>query len=309
MTGIGIVLNPHSRSNRRNPERIDRLSFIVGDQGSCHATQSIPDLRDVAEDFARREVEVLGISGGDGTIHHTLSAFLDVYGDRPFPKVALLRGGTVNNVANAVGIKGDPESVLSRLILHYHEGRPLETTPVHCLKINDKSGFLWGNGLISTFMQEYAKLGERGAPAVAALATRCFFSALFHTSYMLDLGKRFDAKVIVDGAEWPFQNYTLVNAGTVEPYGFGVKPFYRAREKPGHFHVFGLAMTPRQLLGALPNSMLSRPLHPEDYIDALAKEVIIECAEPITHMIDGEVYPDTDRIHLRCGPALQMVVA
>ncbi|HPM41898.1 MAG TPA: sphingosine kinase, partial [bacterium] len=69
MSGIGIILNPHSRSNRKNPERIKQLGFIVGDRGSCHATETLDQVRDLAREFRNRGVEVLGISGGDGTNH------------------------------------------------------------------------------------------------------------------------------------------------------------------------------------------------------------------------------------------------
>lgn len=307
MPGIGVVMNPHSRSNRRNPGRLKRLAFIVGDKGSCHATQDVFDLEQVASEFAAREVEILGISGGDGTVHHTISTFIQVYGSRPLPMIALLRGGTVNNVAGAVGVCGTPESVLSRLILKYHEGAPFVTTPVHCLDVNGKYGFLFGNGLAVNFIGEYIRLGEGGGPTVAWLITHSVCSAIVNSPYFLKLAPRYDATVTVDGTVWPFKNYTVINAGTVEPFGFGFAPFYRARERPSHFHILATSMLPRQILHSFGTIWAGRRLRSEHALDAIASRVEITLAEPAPYMIDGEFYPAVEKLTLRCGPALTMI--
>ena len=62
-------------------------------------------------------VYVLGIAGGDGTNHVTITGFLEVWEDEPLPPLAFLRGGTFNTVANAVGVpRGRPDGILARLI-------------------------------------------------------------------------------------------------------------------------------------------------------------------------------------------------
>jgi diacylglycerol kinase family enzyme len=307
MSGIGVILNPHSRSNRANPERMQRLAFIVGDKGSCHMTQDVLDVKTVAEEFAQREIEVLCISGGDGTIHHTISTVIHAYGDRPLPMIALLFGGTVNNVANAVGMKGTPESILSQIILRYHEGRSLDTTPVHCLDVNGHYGFLFGNGFVHNFISEYIRVGEGGNKNIFRLMAKMIGSAIMNGSYMLRLARRFDAKVLLDGKEWAYKNYCALQAGTVEPLGVGFEPFSRAREKPDHFHMIGYSMPPRQIVREFIYEWLGRPQIPAYTLNGLAHEAVIDMKEPGGFMIDGEIYPPTDRIVLRCGPALQMV--
>src|SRR5580693_9687084 len=109
MSGIGVVLNPKSRHNLRDPGAALRLSRRLGDYGVLRTAQSVEELYRIAEDFRRFDIDVLAISGGDGTNHVTLTGFLDVYGGAMIPRVALLRGGTMNTVANSVGIRGKPE--------------------------------------------------------------------------------------------------------------------------------------------------------------------------------------------------------
>jgi len=117
MAGIGVVLNPKSRRNLEDPDLALRLSRQLGDGGVVRAARSIEELRRIAEEFRTLNIDLLAIAGGDGTNHVTLTGFLDVYGDKPIPPVALLRGGTMNTVANSVGVaRRSSERLLARLI-------------------------------------------------------------------------------------------------------------------------------------------------------------------------------------------------
>lgn len=309
MPGIGIILNPHSSSNRRHPERIRRLAFIVGDKGSCHATQDVLDVQQIAQEFKARAIDVLGISGGDGTIHHTLSTFLGAYGEHPLPAVALLRGGTMNNVAGAVGVRGTPESILSNLIVKYHGGTPFQSTEVHCLQVNGKYGFLFGNGLAANFIAEYIRRGEGGAVKAAWLLARGMAACLGNRRWGCELARRFDATVTVDGTPWPFKNYVVLEAGTIESIGLGFHPFHLARRHPNAFHMVGFSMSPRKvILHQLP-IWFGRRAPSDHYLETAAREVAMTFAQPMPYMVDGELYPAAERLTLRCGPKLTMIVA
>src|SRR6516165_1310510 len=110
--GIGLITNPRSRVNQRDPGRALRLSYLVGRHGNAEATRSLDDLYRVCEEFKKERIDVLGISGGDGTLHHTLTAMIKTYADQPLPRIAILRGGTMNTVANSLGIKGETGKLL-----------------------------------------------------------------------------------------------------------------------------------------------------------------------------------------------------
>src|SRR5690349_1305212 len=102
MSGIGVVLNPRSRLNQRDPQAALRLSRTLGDHGVVRTANSRDDLARIAEDFRKLEIDVLGISGGDGTNHVTITGFLEVYADEPLPPIAFLRGRTMNTVPTPV---------------------------------------------------------------------------------------------------------------------------------------------------------------------------------------------------------------
>ena len=67
--------------------------------------------------------------GGDGSASVTLSAFARVYAPATLPPVALLRGGTMNTVANGCGVsRGSPDSLLSSLASRVHAGVALHSS-------------------------------------------------------------------------------------------------------------------------------------------------------------------------------------
>lgn len=306
MPGIGIILNPHSRSNRKNPERIKRLGFIVGDKGSCQQTQDIADIPTIIHEFKEKDIEILGISGGDGTNHCTMTTLINEYGDKPLPKIAFLRGGTMNAIANALDIHGSPEQILSNLILKYHEEQKFETSEVDLLNVNGLYGFLFGNGLISRFINLYYK-NKSGPLGAFLLLNRVMFGAVCGLPLARELTERFDAEVTVDGQKWGYKNFVFIDAGTMESFCFGYRPFYRARTKPGYFQVMGCSANPRQVLAGFPRILMGKPPK-RNYEDSLARDVQIRLAKPQDYMLDGDMQPVTDHISIKTGPRLTFII-
>ncbi len=311
MPGIGIILNPYSRSNRSNPERIKKLGFIVGDRGSCHATETLDQVRDLAREFRERDIEILGISGGDGTNHRTLSVFIEVYGDKPLPKVALLRGGTMNNLANQLGIRGAPEKILSTLILKYHENIPFVESPINMVRVNGAYGFLFGMGLISRFIDVYQNVEGGPSPLRGALLlSRAMFSSLMNGRFSRHISERFDARLTLDGRLMPFKNYMMIFSGTMTTLGFNFRPLYRATSNPGQFQAVAISATGRQLLSTFPKAFFALPSNSEHYIDEMCSSMVLEFDRPMPYTIDGDA-PDApaQRIEISTGPLLTMIVA
>ena len=167
MSEIGIIANPHSKLNKRDPGRQALLGYIIGEKGHIEVTNTLRDLERVALDFKRRGVKTLAINGGDGTISRTLTAFIGAYGDDPLPRIALLRGGTINVLANNIGVKGKPEGILYRLAETYGNSDPVPTVLLRTIQVEGNYGFLFGNGISALFLREYYK--RKSGPIGAAL--------------------------------------------------------------------------------------------------------------------------------------------
>lgn len=307
MPGIGIVLNPHSKKHKKDPDRMDRLAFIVGDKGSCKATHDLSDLQRVAEEFKTRDIEILGIGGGDGTIHFTLTAFIRVYGDKPLPKITFLRGGTLNTMATACGISGSPEKIISNLLYKYHEDQPFKIKELDCLNINGEYGFIFGAGVIYRFMHAYYGKGNRSPLGAALTLAHSIGSALINGKFARDMFARMGAEVWVNGRKWPFQNYSAIYAGAVDRLGLKFRVFHYS-EEAHKFHAICFSTPPRNILRHVPRMFLGKPSTCADLIEEPAEEMVIKFDELQAYTIDGDMLPPAKEITVKTGPRLQVVV-
>lgn len=306
MAGIGVVLNPHSKRYRRAPHRLSRMSFIVGERGEFKATESLQDLDKVAQQFREKEIDILAMSGGDGTVHNVLSSFIRAYGEQPMPLIALLRGGTLNNIAHSCGVRGAPEKNLMKLIYQYHSGNGLKTTTLRPMKINDAYGFIWGCGVIHRFMQAYYQKGTPSPAHAAWTLTRSIASACINGPFARRMFQRFDAEVLVNGTRWPYANYSAIYAGSIAQLGLNFQVFHYADET--HFHAVGFSLPPRNVLRYVPKMYLGKPSGCPDLLEGALEEMVIRLAEPQGYTIDGDMYDPVDSFRITPGPELKAVV-
>ncbi len=308
MPGIGVITNPRSRQNLRDPASMRRLGYLIGSRGEAAATGSLDDLYRVAEEFKKASIDILGINGGDGTIHHTLTAFIKAYGEQPLPQVAILRGGTMNTIANSLGIKGDPAKLLFELVDKYHQNDPFEVIEKEVLAIGDAYGFIFGTGLTANFLEAYYKTGKASPSTAAKLLLRAIFSSLVDGKLAREITKRFHARVVVDGDVWARDDFMTVTASTIEQIGLGFRPFYRCNEKPAHFALLGIhTPTPLGVAGELARVFRGRPMRRDKVIDSIAREVFFECDGQPGYTIDGDIYKIQGRLRLATGPKLQLI--
>jgi len=310
MPGIGVILNPNSKKYKKNPDKTHRMGFIVGDKASCKATEDLQDLRRVAEEFKTRDIDILAISGGDGTNHCTLTTFLQVYGEKPLPRIAFLRGGTLNTVASTLGIKGSSEKLLSNLLVKYHEDIPFQTKEATLLKINNEYGFLWGIGVLYNFLDAYYSNREIVSPFIAAKTLfRSIGSAFINGRFARALFDRFDGEVIVNGKRWPFANYAAVYAGMINQLGFDFRVFYLTDQFPDRFHAIGFSSTPRDLIRYVPKMYLGKPSGCPNLLEEAATEMVVQLTKPLPFMIDGDMKKPIDRWVITQGPKITLILS
>jgi diacylglycerol kinase (ATP) len=319
VAGIGVVINPKSRRNLRDPQAATRLARRLGDHGVVRQARSIDELYKIAEDFRRDQIDVLAISGGDGTNHVTLTGFLDVYGGATMPQVALLRGGTMNTVANSVGIgPGKPEGLLGRLMRDYaqHASMPLENVERHVMRVAPADGgkphygFLFGTGVVAGYLAEYYAGGEPTPLVAAQTLFRAIGSALVGGEMIRRMAKPFRGTVELDGGtRWEERDYLAVAAGTIAHIGLNFKPFHRYDEKAGHFHILGIHTSPVRFVQDLPRIHRCQPMRPGKTYETVSTRVIVRGAEDLVrYMIDGDLHQAHGAIEVSTGPKVKLVV-
>ena len=168
---VVVFVNPGSRANRKDPGCAGRFAKIVGESGRVAAPPSLERLAEEARRAASESPTVIAIHGGDGTLHRTLSALIAAYGDRPLPPMAILPGGTMNVVASSLGIRVKAEDVLAELAAGARAGKVPATIHRRCLRVGSDYGFIFGNGLLTNFLEEYYARGRYGTPLTCGIVT------------------------------------------------------------------------------------------------------------------------------------------
>jgi diacylglycerol kinase (ATP) len=333
VSGIGVIYNPRSGKNLRDPRAAGRLARTLGDHGVVRRASSIDELYRVAEDFRRLEIDVLGISGGDGTNGTTITGFLDVYAGNALPQIAFLRGGTMNTVANSVGVgRGPPDGLLDRLCRAYvaRAARPLQDVERHvaCLFGEDarapkhlaaqsapplatKYGFVFGTGVVCGYLAEYYGYGEEPNPRVAAKTLlRGVGSAMVRGEMIKRMAEPFRGSVeLDDGTVWEERDYLSVAGGTIDQIGLNFRPFYRYDEQPGAFHLLGIHTSPIGFVRELPRIWRAHPMKPGRTYEAITTRAVIRSPKvPLRYMIDGDLHECGGPLHISIGPRVRIVV-
>jgi diacylglycerol kinase (ATP) len=303
---VVLVLNPHSRANRRDPDMVKRLGAALGDNGRVIAASSLAELADVATEVVRTPPAAIAIHGGDGTLHKSVAALLRASGGGPLPPIAILPGGTMNVVASSLGLRGRPEAIVAQLSTAVRDRVALRTCQRRCLHIGDTYGFVFGNGLMANFLEEYYATDDYGPSRAMWLLFRTFSSALVGGPYASHIFRRFEGTVSVDGTTLADRRFTGIGAATVREVGLGFKLNHRADEDADKFSVLAIHAGPLSLSRDLVAVHRGRGIAPERAHSEIASSMRIEpdAGESI-YTIDGDLYRSPGPLDITLGPPIQ----
>ena len=312
MGSIVVITNPNAKHNKKVPDRLARLKAITGDCGVVVETP-VPDAIQKTVDrlVARHTVDILGICGGDGTMQQTLTAFINAYDGTLPPLICPLRGGTMNTIANSVGIKTSAEQTLAGVVGKWQQGESFTTSRRNLMKIvmpeETRYCFLFGNGLVANYLDMYYSSPYDGATAGICAITRGIVAAITKNRHYETIYGKLTLKVCVDGTEIPLEQYMGVLAATVKDVGIGFKPLYRAEEREGAFHILCSGLSTKEVIKNLPRFFRGERLRGKDHFDLLATEATIEAKRPFRLMTDGEM-TETYRAHITAGPCPKILI-
>lgn len=306
MAGIGIIANPHSKLNKRDPERQKLLSYIAGERGRIEITNNLNELKVAAQTFYNKDIEILAINGGDGTISQTISAVIEAYQSKPLPKIAILRGGTMNMLADNLNINGSPQELLTNLI-EMHSANLIQVKTLHCLKIQNSYGFLFASGTSARFLSQFYKnkTGRRGS---IALIARLILSILLGTKFHRDIVKS-DSITITYDSRPVIQHKTLsVLAATVNKLPMQIPFFSQVPALPPKMQVSSIVFTEKEIAYKLPLLLIRRNQPKPNELTFCCEKIHLQADEPIPYTLDGEVYlANNGLLTIELGPPISFV--
>jgi hypothetical protein len=297
-----MLNNPLSGGNRNGLQKIRKAVAAAHPQVFQREVQTPADVVETLADFAQKEVNILVVNGGDGTVQATLTTVFHKNFFEAMPMLAVLRSaGTTSMIAGDIGLKGPRESALQRLfswartkdasavVMQRSVLRvqiPAEKEPVY--------GMFFGAAAIYQathfcFQKIHTK-GVRGELGAGVALARFLWAVVLRDRKVVSsepIITRLDHKSVQQ------QKYLLVLITTLQRLFLGLRPYWGSEPKPLHYTAVG--SRPRFFLRSLPSLMRGRQgryVKPDNgYISHNIDEVQLTLKSGFN--LDGELYtPD-----------------
>jgi hypothetical protein len=339
---IGIITNPRSRKNRGHPERAGRLQSIVGPLGEVHATDTVDSIKPILRDFLRKRARYWVADGGDGALHWMLRLGMEVLQEEEFSNVSTMpvmllptKGGTIDFVANNVGIQGNAESILARLRRLIETGRIIEEVEVDSMLIEGIEATEHGDQPFRTYgfacaaagigQRFFAKYYAEGDPnprtivkvvgkTVASLPVA--MSPLRHVpglprelrGYARDMFEPARARVSMDGMTLPGDEFNGVHIASMSINLGNVFRLFGKAEQPGVLHALIGSPSPVTVFFNLHRMHQGKELRGRRVIDRACRELVVQATgdELLCPVVDGEYYGNLREIRFRVGPRVRI---
>lgn len=297
---IGILINPLSGGNLNG---LGAIRNIINEYpGVIHRDVQTPeDVLAALIDFARREVDLLAVNGGDGTVQAVLT---NLFHHQPFttlPMLAVLQSGTTSMTARDVGFSGSRVKSLRKLFKWATAGdgeprviqRPVlqVQAPGH----QTRYGMFFGTAAIYQGIQYFHRKvnskGLKGEIGPGLTILRFLWAAVRQRS---DFIPSVPITVALDDHAPQQLDSFVVLVSTLERLFLGLYPYWGNESGPLHYSA--LRARPRYLLRALPSILRGRKGaygKPENgFYSHNAHEIKLNLDSGFT--LDGQLYtPET----------------
>jgi diacylglycerol kinase (ATP) len=298
MPKIGLISNPQSRRNRRGLSEIDEV--VAGAPEVLHIAMDGRDALDQAlSEFARRDVGVVVISGGDGTVQTVLTRLFEAPLFERMPALAILPRGMANTTAANVGLRGKAGAALTRLIAA-SRGETLAELVVErpILRIENvqgdgpQRGMMFGAGAITDAIEfccrEIYARGLNGKFGMSVALAGVLLGAVLRRRGNGVL-RSHAVGVALDGGREQRADRLLVLATTLDRLMLGSRPFWDYDALPIRYT--SIAYPPERLVRSAPKVLYGwrrQTLSPEVYHSQGAWRVVVRIDAPFT--VDGEIF-------------------
>lgn len=337
---IGVITNPNSRKNRNRPDRAERLQRIVGDMGEVHQTQSIASIKPVLREFLRKRARYWVADGGDGALHWMLRTGMEILQEEEFvgqsltlPMTLPTKGGTIDFVANNVGIQGDAEGILGSLRRSLEHNAVVEETEVDSMVIDGVQlvdgvevpfrtyGFASAAGGIGQrFYAKYYAAKDPNPRTIMKVVANTVASAPIAltplsrlplgswSTYAREVFEPTYCKVMLDGMRLPGDRFTGVHIASMSINLGNVLRFFGKADQAGLMNAIVGTPSPWNIIRNLPRMARGEEMRGRNILDRPCREMLIEATtdELLSPIIDGEYYRNVKRLEYRVGPRVRI---
>jgi diacylglycerol kinase family enzyme len=338
---IGVSTNPNSRKNRGQARRVDALRSIVGNLGEVHETPDVDSIKPILREFLRKRARYWVADGGDGALHWMVRNGLEILEEEEFAKSGATlpltlptRGGTIDFVANNVGLEGDAEDILGSLRGAVEAGRSIEEVEVDAMLIEgveatdegDQPFRTYGfasaaGGIGQRFFTKYYEEPDPNPSTIVKVIANTVASIpialsplrmLPGTQHLRDYASHMfrptTAQITMDGMVLPFDRCTGIHIASMSINLGNVFRFFSKADQPGLMHALVGSPSPVAMFLNIPRMHLGMELRDNNLVDRACREMTMEATgkELLDPVIDGELYRNLRKVTFKIGPRVRI---
>lgn len=308
---VGLIANPRAGKGFAALAPVHEMAQRRG--VPMHITNSIGEIAGTLRKLVTdRQVKVLLVHGGDGTLHQIVDMLLYERERNRIPRVPLvlpMGGGTMRSVFHWLGWREPPVEILRRVLdgsldrLPIRKFRPLALTFLNRDKdrVETHYGFIFIMGAVNRVIELYEMDGKSALGGLKHIALGALGAIAGVPRSHRGVVEQFGARVLADGVLLPQDAPLSVMCSVCDTLIFGIKPFAVPAES-NQFHAMSYSV-PAWLVSALVPLEWRATFVPGGarfFNDAVFQFEIVPEKED-TFFLDGE--------HMNCKPGEPIRIA
>lgn len=331
---IGVLTNPNSGKNRRNPGRLTELDRAVARWGLVRQTRDLSELQPAVEEFLDLGCRYWVVDGGDGTLHWMLTTGYQITRERGLqrlPHVVPANGGSIDFVAHKAGIRGQATEVVRALVAHLERGEEPPTVSLDTLLLTGEGegdplqriGFASAiGGVAQRFFDKLYRRDRIDAWGIVDVLARSAAGGVCSSTpepvrhYLMPQLQRYAdevfeptrARVEVDGQPLDFDSFSSLQIGSIDISLGGVVRTFRHAARDGVLHAQALSTTRLGVVANLPNIVMGTPILGEKVFDGPTRRLRAQAlpGHTLDPVIDGELVFGLSTLEVQQGPKMHV---
>jgi hypothetical protein len=297
---IRVLINPNARVNKHKEISKETVETLLIHEADVLVTEAVSALPGAVEKILLGPTDLLIVSGGDGTLHLLLTEMFRQCKDSDlFPPLMVLRGGTMNMVANNLGNYRSPMMelrILGKILLDGDARKlPLQRLPVLSVESsvapNPLYGLVFANGIAFRILKEFYN-GEPSPARAFNVTASAIIGAFLSKEQERRYFPRLQASVAVDGKVVGRKDLRISVASAAPKLILWFSVFDDKTATEDGFFFLANFMKTKEIARNF-WSLCRGGYEGDRHINRAVREVKMEGAEGFT--IDGEIYEATNK--------------
>ncbi len=308
---FAILSNPYCKMNKLDPTYNDKLKKVLGFHGQFYVTKSLEELNQTCKNLYEKNIQYIGIVGGDGTLSLVLT-YLHHHYKFKMPKILLLKAGTINFLAQNLRLTKNPIDILRMFLSWKDKNHPFFSVHISMLDVNQRLGFIFANQSSTRFLEKYYenKTGKRGAfKELTQIALDGMFLGKLNGQFKKLIQKqKTNLKIQPNLLNLPeVLESTFLFASTVPLLPFGIRMFKKLQLGDVNPELVVVQLEGYRLIFEFSKMFLTNQYQPQ-YLSTLFEKLELNYHEKTTYSLDGDlILSENGKIHIQKGPAVEFL--